>query len=108
MYRLYTQEGLAVKRRKGRKRAVGTRAPLEVPTRPGERPLGDACITCRQWGSLDFVSDVFGFGRRFRMLNVIDDCTRECLALVVDTSLSGARVARELDALIRLYGKPEA
>ncbi len=93
--RLYTQEGLAVKRRKGRKRAVGTRAPLEVPTRPRER-----------W-SLDFVSDVFGIGRRFRMLNIIDDCTRECLALVVDTSLSGARVARELDALIRLYGKPE-
>ncbi len=93
--RLYTQEGLAVKHRKGRKRAVGTRVPLEVPRRPGER-----------W-SLDFVSDVFGIGRRFQMLNVIDDCTRECLALIVDTSLSGAHVARELDALIRLYSKPK-
>jgi putative transposase len=46
----------------------------------------------KRW-SLDFVSDVFGPARRFRMLNVIDDYTRECLALVADTSLSGARVA---------------
>ena len=52
------------------------------------------------------MSDVAGAARRFRVLAVIDDFTRECLALVVDTSLSGARVARELDALIRLYGRP--
>ena len=56
--------------------------------------------------SLDFVSDVFGYGRRVRMLAVIDNCSRECLALVADTSLSGVRVARELDALIRIHGKP--
>jgi len=93
--RLYKEEGLAVKRRRGRKRATGTRRPLDIPTRPNER-----------W-SLDFVSDVFGEARRFRMLGVIDDCTRECLGLVADTSLSGARVARELDAIIRLYGKPK-
>ena len=92
--RLYKDENLAVKRRKGRKRATGTRAPLDVPQRPNER-----------W-SLDFLSDVFGDGRRFRILAVIDDCTRENLALVADTSLSGVRVARELGRLIRLYGKP--
>lgn len=93
--RLYKEEGLAVKRRRGRKRATGTREPMPVPDGPSKR-----------W-SLDFVSDVFGPARRFRMLNVIDDYTRECLALVADTSLSGARVARELDRCIRLYGKPE-
>ena len=58
--------------------------------------------------SLDFVSDVFGSARRLRMLNVIADNTRECLALMADTSLSGAHVARELDRCIRLYSKPEA
>ena len=93
--RLYKEEGLAVKRRRGRKRATGTREPMPVPDGPSQR-----------W-SLDFVSDVFGPARRFRMLNVIDDYTRECLALVADTSLSGARVARELDRCIRLYGRPE-
>lgn len=61
---------------------------------------------CRAAGSLDFVSDSFGASRKFRILAVIDDCTRECLCLVADTSLSGARVARELSALIRVYGKP--
>jgi len=55
---------------------------------------------------LDFVSDSFGASRKFRILAVIDDCTRECLCLVADTSLSGARVARELSALIGVYGKP--
>lgn len=95
LYRLYAEEGLAVKRRRGRKRATGTRRPLVTPSRPTER-----------W-SLDFVSDVFGPGRRFRILAVIDDCTRECLGLIADTSLSGMRVARELDKLIRLYGSPK-
>ena len=45
-------------------------------------------------------------GRRFRILAVVDDFTRECLALVADTSLSGARVARELDAVIAARGRP--
>ena len=92
--RLYKEEGLAVKRRRGRKRATGTRAPIDVPRYSNDR-----------W-SLDFLSDVFEPGRRFRILAIIDDCTRECLALVADTSLPGRRVARELDSLIRLYGKP--
>ena len=93
--RLYREEGLAVKRRRGRKRSTGTREPMTLPTAPSKR-----------W-SLDFLSDVFGQGRRFRILAVADDFTRECLALVPDTSISGTRVARELDAVIRLYGKPE-
>ena len=57
--------------------------------------------------SLDFLSDVFEPGRRFRILAVIDGCTHECLGLITDTSLSGARVARELDKLVRLYGQPQ-
>ena len=56
--------------------------------------------------SLDFVSDQLTDGRRFRILTVVDDCTRECLALVADTSLSGLRVARELDGIIKERGKP--
>lgn len=93
--RLYREEGLAVKRRKGRKRALGTRRPMIAPTGPGTR-----------W-SLDFLSDTFGAARRMRILAVIDDANRENLALIPDTSISGVRVARELDALIRLYGKPK-
>ena len=92
--RLYREEQLSVRRRKGRKRATGTREPMPVPDGPAQR-----------W-SLDFLSDVFGAGRRFRILSVIDDHTQECLALVADTSIPGQRVVRELDAIVRLYGKP--
>src|SRR3954466_12051030 len=94
LFRLYREEKLAVRRRGGRKRAIGTRAPMMVPKAPNER-----------W-SLDFVSDQFTDGRRFRILTVVDDCTRESLALVADTSLSGARVARELDRLLAARGNP--
>jgi putative transposase len=93
--RLYREEGLQVRKRGGRKRALGARAPIALPTRPNQR-----------W-SIDFVSDSFTDGRRFRMLVIVDDCTRECLALVADTSLSGARVARELDAVIARRGRPK-
>ena len=84
-----------VRKRGGRKRALGTRAPMAVPRMPDDR-----------W-SLDFVSDQLACGRRFRILAIFDDCTRECLAAVADTSLSGGRVARELDRLIALRGKPK-
>jgi putative transposase len=86
--RLYREEKLQVRRRGGRKRALGTRAPLSLPDGPNQR-----------W-SLDFVSDALSDGRRFRILAIVDDFTRECLALVADTSLSGQRVVRELDTLI--------
>jgi putative transposase len=92
--RLYAEEKLQVRRRGGRKRALGTRAPMAIPQGPNQR-----------W-SLDFVADAFSDGRRFRILTVVDDFTRECLALVADTSLSGARVARELDSLLARRGKP--
>jgi putative transposase len=59
----------------------------------------------QRW-SLDFVSDVLADGRRFRVLVIVDDFTRECLALVVDTSVSGRRVARELDAIVAVRSKP--
>ena len=59
----------------------------------------------RRW-SLDFVSDTLADGRRFLVLVVIDDLTRECLALVADTSLSGRRVVRELARLVELRGRP--
>jgi putative transposase len=94
LFRLYREERLTVKKRGGRKRAFGTRAPMTLPQGPNQR-----------W-SLDFVSDMLTDGRRFRVLVVVDDFTRECLALVVDTSLSGMRVARELDALVEKRGRP--
>ena len=59
----------------------------------------------QRW-SLDFLSDAFADGRRFRILAIVDDFTRECLALVADTSLPGLRVARELDAVIARRGRP--
>ena len=92
--RLYAEERLQVRRRGGRKRALGTRAPLASPQGPNQR-----------W-SLDFASDALADGRRFRILAVVDDFTRECLCLVADTSLSGQRVARELDAVIVMRGRP--
>ena len=95
LFRLYREEKLTVRRRGGRKRAIGTRAPMLIPLKPNER-----------W-SLDFVSDQLTDGRRFRILTIVDDCTRECLALVADTSLGGVRVARELDQLIASRGKPK-
>jgi putative transposase len=60
----------------------------------------------QRW-SLDFVHDQLAIGRRFRVLNVVDDVTRECLAAVVDTSISGRRVVRELDDLIARRGAPK-
>jgi transposase InsO family protein len=55
---------------------------------------------------LDFVHDQFALGRRFRILNIVDDVTRECLAAIPDISISGRRVARELTVLIGRRGKP--
>ena len=86
--RLYSEERLQIRRRGGRKRAIGTRSPMSLPQGPNQR-----------W-SLDFASDTLTDGRRFRILVVVDDFTRECLCLIPDTSLSGKRVARELDAII--------
>lgn len=94
IYRLYREEGLMVRKRRGRRKALGTRAPILVEARPNAR-----------W-SLDFVHDQLANGRRFRILNVVDDVTRECLGAVPDVSISGARVARELSAIVASRGKP--
>ena len=92
--RLYREEGLTVRRRKGRRRAVGARAPGPVLALPNQR-----------W-SLDFVHDQLATGRRFRVLNIVDDVTRECLRAVVDTSISGKRIVRELVDLVAERGRP--
>lgn len=94
IYRLYREEGLTVRKRSARRKALGTRAPILVEPRANAR-----------W-SLDFVHDQFACGRRFRILNVVDDVTRECLAAIPDMSISGRRVARELTALIERRGRP--
>ena len=92
--RLYREEGLTVRRRKGRRRAVGAWAPGPVLALPNQR-----------W-SLDFVHDQLATGRRFCVLNIVDDVTRECLRAVVDTSISGRRVVRELADLVVERGRP--
>jgi transposase InsO family protein len=94
IYRLYREEGLMVRKRRGRRKALGTRAPILVEARPNAR-----------W-SLDFVHDQLANGRRFRILNIVDDVTRECLGAVPDVSISGTRVARELSAIVASRGKP--
>lgn len=92
--RIHTEEKLQVRRRDGRKRALGTRKPMVLPDGSNQ-----------SW-SLDFVSDALTGGRRFRILAVVDDFSRENLVLVADTSLSGQRVARELDKVIAERGMP--
>jgi putative transposase len=94
VYRLHKQERLIVRRRGGRKRAIGVRSPMPLHLKPNQR-----------W-SLDFVHDQITDGRRLRILAVVDDCTRECLALVADTSISGIRVARELDKIVAVRVRP--
>jgi putative transposase len=95
VYRLYRAEGLAVRRRKRKRIAMTARPEMPRPTAPNER-----------W-SMDFTLDTLATGRAFRTLNVVDDCTRECLAIEVDLSLGGERVARVLDAIIAERGRPE-
>lgn len=94
IYRLYREEGLMVRKRRGRRTALGTRAPILAEARANAR-----------W-SLDFVHDQLANGRRFCILNIVDDVTRECLAAVPDVSISGTRVARELSAIVAQRGKP--
>lgn len=96
LFRIYREERLMVRKRGGRKRALGTRTPMPGAALPNDR-----------W-SLDFVSDQLVSGRRFRILAIYDDCTRECLTTVADVSLSGRRVARELDLLIAMRTRPRS
>jgi putative transposase len=91
VYRLYREEGLIVRKRP-RKRLARARVPASVPTMPNER-----------W-SMDFVSDALADGRRLRVFNVVDDCTREALVMEVDSSISGQRIARLLDEQAAIRG----
>ena len=83
-----------MRKRRARRKAVGTRAPILVEARPNAR-----------W-STDLVHDQFANGRRLRILNIVDDVTKQCLGAIPDTSISGRRVARELTAIIERHGKP--
>ena len=94
-YPIYREEGLQV-RTKRRKKLTRPRVPMAVPTEVNER-----------W-SMDFVSDQLANGRRFRVLNVADDYSRECVQQVVDFSISGQRLARELDRLAAHRPLPKA
>ncbi len=86
--RIYGEEGLQVRTKK-RKKLNRPRVPLVVPDRVNQR-----------W-SVDFVSDQLANGRRFRVFNVVDDFSRECVLQVVDFSIGGMRLTRELDKLAR-------
>ena len=87
-YRIYSEEQLQV-RTKRRKKLTRPRIPMAVPTKRDER-----------W-SIDFVSDQLANGRRFRVLNIVDDFTRECVGQLIETSISGLRMSRFLDSLDR-------
>ena len=92
VYRLYREEGLQVKTRKRKRISRGERQALAVPTAPDER-----------W-SMDFQHDMLATGQRFRTLNIVDDCSRECLAIEADSSLPGRRVVRVLERLKETRG----
>jgi putative transposase len=96
VYRLYREAGLAVRRRKRKRIAPAERRPLPKPTAPNI-----------SW-SMDFITDGLADGRKFRCLAIVDDFTRECLAIEVDTSLPGTRVATVLDRLALDRGLPES
>jgi putative transposase len=93
--RIYREEGLSLRKRKRRKSAAMARVILPAPTRPNER-----------W-SMDFVTDSIVTGRRFRALVIVDDYSRECPAIEVDTSLGGRRVVQLLERLSEGGGLPE-
>jgi putative transposase len=96
VYRLYREAGLAVRRRKRKRIGVFERKPLPKPT------------TANVSWSMDFVADGLIGGRRLRCLTIVDDCTRECLAIEVDTSLPGLRVKAVLDRLADTRGLPQS
>jgi putative transposase len=93
--RIYREEGLSLRKRKRRKTAAMARVILPAPERPNER-----------W-SMDFVTDSIVTGRRFRALVIVDDYSRECPVIEVDTSLGGQRVVSVLEKLDEMRGLPE-
>jgi putative transposase len=93
--RIYGEEGLALRKKRRRKVAAGTRIPIAAPEKPNQK-----------W-SMDFVTDSLVTGRRFRALTIVDDYTRECPAIEADTSLGGRRVVSVLERLGEMRGLPE-
>jgi putative transposase len=96
VYRLYREAGLAVRRRKRKRIGMFERKPLPKPSAANV-----------SW-SMDFVADGLIGGRRLRCLTIVDDCTRECLAIEVDTSITGLRVQAVLDRLADTRGLPQS
>jgi putative transposase len=95
VYRVYRAAGLAVPQRKRKRVAASRGQSVQIGTRPNEH-----------W-SLDFMSDTLSTGRRLRTLSVLDTCTREALAIAVDTSLPSQAVTRLLDGILLSRQKPE-
>lgn len=95
-YRIYREEKLQVRRKRRKRLLARDRVPMPIPEGPNQR-----------W-SMDFVSDQLATGRRFRVLNVVDDYSRECIGQIVDTSITGERVSRRLDQLVLERSVPEA
>ena len=93
--RLYRVEGLALRRKRRRSKATDLRSPLPTPERPN------------QCWSMDFVADRLSAGRRVRALTLVDDYSRECPVIEVDTSLPGARVVQVLERLAATRGLPQ-
>ena len=93
-HRLYREAGLQVRKRARKRIVFGERTPLPQAGRPNE-----------SW-SMDFVADSLANGRRIRCLTLVDNFTKECLAIVADTSIIGQRVTRELDQVIAVRGSP--
>ena len=95
-YRIYREESLQVRRRRRQRLRDGGRVARPPAVRPNQ-----------SW-SMDFMSDQLATGRRFRILNIVDDYSRECVAQIVDVSITGQRVSRLLDRLAVERGRPEA
>jgi putative transposase len=96
VYRIYREAGLAVRRRKRKQIGAVERKPLPKP------------VAANLSWSMDFVSDGLADGRRLRCLTVVDDCTRECLAIEVDTSITGTRVKHVMNRLAESRGLPQS
>src|SRR5262245_22523922 len=95
VFRIYQEEGLAVRRKRRKRRAQAPRERLGAATEPNQR-----------W-SMDFVSDTLENGRSIRVLTVVDDCSRLSPAIEVDTSIAGERVTRVLERAGELHGFPK-
>lgn len=94
--RIYREERLSLRLKRRQKRAAAVRVPLPAPDGPN------------QTLSMDFIFDRLNSGRKFKTLTIVDDFTRECVAIEVDFGMGGERVTRVLDRIVELRGKPRA